>query len=215
MRLRELLQEEVKHIAPYFIIDIAISVNLTVSEFEEVRKALMQIPNAQHVSLYKEMVTFKTERLTQTLCTRDALEDLLTTVHDVITSILEDLYDESRIEKEIEQSTSKLYLIDGLPPFPIEWDEIIIEVVKDFTFTSIEKLISNSELLSIENAHKIKPSGVLSLFKLKNVTDVFFESANPKPEWIKIVSKHLDADKDILECREELIAAGFKDYAKF
>jgi hypothetical protein len=33
-------------------------------------------------------------------------------------------------------------------------------------------------------------------------------------EWAEIIENHLVADRDILECQEELIDKGFKEYAK-
>lgn len=55
-------------------------------------------------------------------------------------------------------------------------------------------------------------SNVLGLLLIKGLEDIVIHKDF---DWFVIVNKHFESDKDILECREELIAKGLKDYAKF
>ena len=52
-------------------------------------------------------------------------------------------------------------------------------------------------------------SNILGLLQIKHLKTV----KNSHPAFI-ILSKHLNGDKDILECQEELISNGYKEFAK-
>lgn len=53
-------------------------------------------------------------------------------------------------------------------------------------------------------------SNVLGILLIKNCKEIDID--NKKVQ--KIINKYLTEDRDILECREELVQAGFKEYAK-
>ena len=83
----------------------------------------------------------------------------------------------------------------------------------------------NNNLTSLHNIHKqIKHIGgfanfrynnpitshVLGLLLIDGLTDVFLE--NKKVQ--NILNKHLKGDRDVFACQEELIEAGFEDFAQ-
>jgi hypothetical protein len=53
----------------------------------------------------------------------------------------------------------------------------------------------------------------LSLLLIKNL-EIISVSFGGHPPWLRIINKHLTLDKDVLECQEELITNGLKEYAK-
>ena len=55
-------------------------------------------------------------------------------------------------------------------------------------------------------------SGLLSLFGMKNIRDI--QTGYQGFEVINILNKHLKGERDVLACQEEMIAAGFKQYAR-
>lgn len=59
---------------------------------------------------------------------------------------------------------------------------------------------------------KIK-SHVLGLMLVKDL-DHFTGFAAMEELWVRIIRKHLNADRDLLDCQEELISKGLKEYAK-
>ena len=52
---------------------------------------------------------------------------------------------------------------------------------------------------------------MLGLMLVKGLQEIEF---NIKEEIEKIFNRHLQGDKDILDCQEQLITEGFKEYAK-
>lgn len=54
--------------------------------------------------------------------------------------------------------------------------------------------------------------GFLSFILIKDLQEIFSYSKY-KPI-IDVINKHLQSDRDVLECQEELIEMGFKEYAK-
>ena len=55
-------------------------------------------------------------------------------------------------------------------------------------------------------------SHVLGLLLIKGLKMVFLDTAKGKLE--DILNKHLQGDRDVFACQEELIEAGFEDYAQ-
>ena len=83
---------------------------------------------------------------------------------------------------------------------------------------------THNELKSLEGIHKqIKilngtanfngndiTSNVLGVMRIKGLVSVFFDNK----EVSAIINDHLKKDRDIFACQEELINAGFEEYAK-
>ena len=53
-------------------------------------------------------------------------------------------------------------------------------------------------------------SNILGLLLIKHIDSAYYPNSQP----IEIINKHLDNNRDVLECQEEMIASGFKEYAK-
>ena len=69
------------------------------------------------------------------------------------------------------------------------------------------------KVIGFENPQLIK-SNVLSLLRIKQLVNIDLAgSFDDNLEWFHILDNHLE-DKDILQCQEDLIDAGLKDYAK-
>lgn len=79
---------------------------------------------------------------------------------------------------------------------------------KPFTLSGIDKQL-DCEYIRLSHPEKIV-GNVLSLLKIKKFRMIYCQDA---PKWVKIVNSHL-LQKDILECQEELITTGLKQYAK-
>ena len=70
------------------------------------------------------------------------------------------------------------------------------------------KFMGNDTRMSF-NACDIK-SNVLGLLKIKGLTQVYLQNKNVE----NILNKYLSAEKDLLACQQELIEAGFEEYAQ-
>ncbi len=94
----------------------------------------------------------------------------------------------------------------------ISFPYIYITAQGPTSFKGINKIIGDFELLQIRNNSKITDSvlGLLLLNKTNRKISLLFS----KNEWVKILNKHLENDNDVLECQEELITNGLRQYAK-
>ncbi len=92
----------------------------------------------------------------------------------------------------------------------IEWNSIIINLHDSpkVSFHNIHKKLK-CNLLTISFATGKITDSVLGLLYIKHL---HFQSTNA--EWKQIILKHSEGDKDILECQEELITNGLRQYAK-
>jgi hypothetical protein len=117
---------------------------------------------------------------------------------------------------QIEMGSEDIYC-EWPPAFPIETPNYIIKVqlTKETTSKEFGKYIKSVETLSIQSTKYL--TGFLGLMSLnKKVRFLEFDLANPefyKAE--KIIQEHFASDRDVLECQEELITNGLKQYAKF
>jgi len=102
------------------------------------------------------------------------------------------------------------------------------EIFKDFRSTSECIFYFNEQFTELSNVHKslgfyvshpinfkdtkhVKER-VLSVLLIKNITAIFFPP--DAKDWVRILNKHIQIGKDILECKAELIERGFSEYAK-
>ena len=116
-----------------------------------------------------------------------------------------ELYDDSSIE----------YwgiVCHGYPPFKLDCEYVYIWCKPNMKLTNIDKLIKGDEITF--NRCETIVGNVLSLLRIKHDSLFLFSNTKPVPEWIPIVTSHLKGNKDILDCQDELIDAGFKEYAK-
>ena len=84
---------------------------------------------------------------------------------------------------------------------------------KPFTLANIDKHLPAAKIISIENPEKII-GNVLGLLKIKSLQQVSWVGHGSMPKWIGIINDHLDGDRDILQCQEDLIDAGLQQYAR-
>lgn len=97
----------------------------------------------------------------------------------------------------------------------IEADEVTINMrEKGSSLKDIHKKLSCKmiRMFAWENIS----SNVLGLLQVKGLVKLEYNKERESfgLKWLEIIKRHLQGDKDVMECREELIAAGFKDYAK-
>jgi hypothetical protein len=85
------------------------------------------------------------------------------------------------------------------------------------SLSGIEKLKGCRRLTLVRRVNNHKPIGLLRLLKMPSLTlvdfDRFIEDEQASLTMSHIINKHLK-DKDIADCMDELIEAGFKEYAK-
>jgi hypothetical protein len=74
--------------------------------------------------------------------------------------------------------------------------------------SGISKLVECREI-EFSDIHHLKPGGVLDLFRVKGL-----QAISPGGEWRDMVNANLPT-KDILQCQEDLITNGLKEFAKF
>lgn len=88
---------------------------------------------------------------------------------------------------------------------------------ENVSLKDIHKQISTvNGTLTIHGAYNIS-SNVLGLLLIKGLTDIDFDEKAmifTTPKWIPIIKKHFREGKDVMDCQEELIQAGYKDYAR-
>ena len=96
----------------------------------------------------------------------------------------------------------------------IEWDDIILNLsnykYKSVSFHNIHKKIKCDTLTINFIGDKVSDS-VLGLLMFKHLK---FYNNSQSDLWIPIIKKYFNSSKDILDCQEELIENGLKEYAK-
>ncbi len=107
----------------------------------------------------------------------------------------------------------------------IDTEVVSIYSIDIHNFTNVHKYI-NAETIVFDNVdplgHRVPikiASNVLSFLKIPKLEHIHIkqfakDEGNEIDQVFKILNKHLQNDKDILECQEELITNGFKEYAK-
>jgi hypothetical protein len=117
--------------------------------------------------------------------------------------------------KSISDNTDFCYITYGLPEFNVDTSSKIYLGIDGVSappssLHNIHKIISG-ECLIIDVPRRIKDS-VLGLLLIKKLGKL--EEGRFIDKWCGIVIKHFYTDKDVLECQEELITKGFRQYAK-
>ena len=109
--------------------------------------------------------------------------------------------------------TNKLTNFEGCPP---KCHSLAINRNPISAISGISKVFTFLHLLHIDHIEHV---GYLDLFKIKEFIDlrVYDKISHNKidDDWVKIINRHLRVeDRDLLECKEALMSAGFKEYAK-
>jgi hypothetical protein len=108
--------------------------------------------------------------------------------------------------------TSSLLIREQLPEdikIQANIADLYLPWAKPFSLSGFDKQLLSCRILNIKFPEKII-GGTLSLLKIKDLHTI---NCDISPEWLNIIKKHLTS-KDILECQEELITNGFREYAK-
>lgn len=101
-----------------------------------------------------------------------------------------------------------------VPHFKVKCKYMSLDLIlPERSFHNVHKMIECEELTFTGNMLNIKDS-VLGLLLIKGLTYLDFGIKNKKAPWVQIIFNHFKGDKDVLECQEELIENGFKEYAK-
>lgn len=102
----------------------------------------------------------------------------------------------------------------GIPKIMVGTEFLKITCPKNFKLTDSEKTINCKTLRLIDPDNIV--GNVLSLLKIPNLNRITTAmNINMNIHWLSYVNNQLQGDRDILECREELIEAGLKDFARF
>jgi hypothetical protein len=106
-----------------------------------------------------------------------------------------------------EANKNKLTSLEGLPNHVGGYIDISFNKIK--SLKSIHKRIKyiGKGLVLLDNPIK---SDILGLLLVSGN----LHAVNADGKVFDIINKHLGGDKDVLECQEELISNGFKEYAK-
>jgi len=92
----------------------------------------------------------------------------------------------------------------------------------NFVGTNIESLSEihkklkecRGEIITLPSATKSSVLRLLLIKRLLIVRQLLPKKVGPEIRWSNILNKHLQGDRDVLACQEELISAGFKEFAK-
>jgi len=144
---------------------------------------------------------------------KTGIEDIAEEFSDKLTNSLKLFHRPGN--QEIELHNKEVHLEwKGLPTFLTKVEHVDIICQDNQVLTRIDKLIK-CEYLSIYECDKII-GNVLSVMKIPTSTYIWFQSSfkSKLPDWAEIINDCLIGDRDILDCQEELISAGYKEYAK-
>jgi hypothetical protein len=137
----------------------------------------------------------------------------LKSIENTIIDILEQHNNDSFQYFNQDTNIELILLNNQLPKnIKINFPQIYISPMRPISFKGINKIIGDFKILDIRNAKNITDSilGLLLLNKSDRKISVIFSTL----QWTKIVNNCLMADTDILECQEELITNGLRQYAK-
>jgi hypothetical protein len=157
------------------------------------------------ISIDREQITCKVLKLT------NISNHELTNIYDMLLEEVNAIV--LQFDNDIEGGNTNL-ISHGLPNQKLQWETIEIICPSNFSLTGISKVIDKECIeLFFSNVDNIT-GGILDIFKIDKSVNIYFHVNTITPKWANIAYKHLE-DRDILECQEELITNGLKQYAKF
>lgn len=110
----------------------------------------------------------------------------------------------------------EIRLFDTLT-FPVEYD--LVRTVYPKPGASLKGIHKNLKCKTLNfyasSCNNIQEGG-LGILLIKNLEEILppYSTNVTDIDWIKIIIKHFKGDKDVLECQEELIENGYKQFAK-
>lgn len=144
-------------------------------------------------------------------------ENDITSVDKIFEEIENKIKENSFVKDSYVIQGNLVIITDELPDFKVSFSKIILNFGalsnKPVSLHNIHKIL-DCGILEINGANLVKDS-VLGILAMKRLKMIDYFNLNAQPEWYKIVIKHFESPaKDILECQEELIENGLKEYAK-
>lgn len=124
---------------------------------------------------------------------------------EILHKELSDIFDKLNLRFSLNEET---LILNDVPSSKVQTKRI--ELIAQESLAGIHKVISNCEYMEISWLQNVKQNA-LGLVLL-DTDDLYFEGN--VPEWAKIIMKHFKSGKDVLDCQEELIENGYKQYAK-
>jgi hypothetical protein len=152
------------------------------------------------VNLFIKNVHISFKQLNEQNGNKHALEH----IENVIVSMCDELFEVYYFESELQSV--------GFPTYKLEWQNILLSVEPNQSISGLDKVIGPCQSLVISQCHNVV-GGVLSLLLIDRIPFLTFNTIEPK--WLAIIDKHLENERDVLECQEELITNGLRQYAKF
>lgn len=113
--------------------------------------------------------------------------------------------------------------VTGVPSIKTKTKTLLIDStagpsIKTINLHDIWKTV-DCEVLSFYNPDQIDGCvlGILKIPSIREIRMVNFSHNNPfdTDGWFDIVKRHVEGDKDVLDCQEELRTAGLRQYGKF
>jgi hypothetical protein len=197
---------------PILKITLSTSENLLPVEFKPLQYKLESEPYCRAATRDKDLVEIEYySTMPAHNYTQEGIESIFDSAFEITSDFLETI---DRDEITLDQGWSELICNGEMPSIVIDVSDvnIFIKLSESATLTGIEKVIKDCNVLTISNCQILKPTGVLSLLRLKCNVDLTWVG---ECMWAQIVLKHLGRDKDVMDCHEDLTRAGLKPYAKF
>lgn len=112
----------------------------------------------------------------------------------------------------------KLKSLEGITPYCLK--DVYLGGVENISYSKCDKHVKQIDgNLTINGNYKGPILSILNISDLYMIDyaiplGLMYPNADNVDSVKKIVNKHLQSDRDVLECQEDLITAGYKDYAK-
>ena len=87
-----------------------------------------------------------------------------------------------------------------------------VELIGPTSLHNIHKRVDCKQL-TILDAGDVK-SCVLGLLRIKRLEKLELVETGDNIDWVKIINRYLDSDRDVIECQEELLDNDLEDYAR-
>lgn len=124
---------------------------------------------------------------------------------EILHKELSDIFNKFNLTFSLNEET---LLLNDVPSSKVQTKRI--ELTAQESLAGIHKVISNCEYIEISWLTNVNQNA-LGLVLL-DTDELYFDGIIP--DWAKIIMQHFKAGKDVLECQEQLIENGYKQYAK-
>jgi len=215
MKVRELLNEEIK--GP--LIKLCYEFSCDNNQSNELKRKKIEIMKKIDEQAGKgcfSSININSNGFTICLLIPEREIDAIHVYIDDIKFVLKQYLDMQHIKEDDDDRRCEIFLYSEFTNFEhkINFPAIYLTVAAPSSLKAIHKVIGECDWLSIEKCENID-SCVLGLVLLaKNMPVTLKCTSSNLPDWVPILNRHLTSDKDVLECQEELITNGLKEFAK-